>query len=182
MIYYTSDLHFGHGNILKYDFRPFTNIDVMNEAIISNWNSTVTNEDTIYVLGDISWYNLEKTTELVKQLKGNKILIKGNHDIFTKDQYYRMGFNAVYDYKEIKDNGRDVILCHYPIPCFNKRFYGAFMLYGHVHNSSEWNYMKDIKRSFEELDTKCNMYNVGTMIWNYYPVTLDEIIKSGDKK
>ena len=74
---------------------------------------------------------------------------------------------------------RTVILCHYPIPCFKNHFYGSFHLYGHVHNSFEWNMMEHDKYLMEELyTTPCQMFNVGAMMpWmDYTPRTLDEII------
>lgn len=88
-------------------------------------------------------------------------------------------FVKVTEYLEVKDNGRTVILCHYPIPCFKNHFYGSFHLYGHVHNSFEWNMMEHDKYLMEELYTKpCQMFNVGVMMpWmDYTPRTLDEII------
>lgn len=79
-IFFTSDLHFGHKNILRFDNRPFTSIEEMDEAIIRNWNTKVSDDDLVYVLGDISWHNDETTARIFNSLKGHKILIKGNHD------------------------------------------------------------------------------------------------------
>ena len=180
-IFYTADLHFGHKAIMRYDNRPFSSPQEMDQNIIKNWNAKVSDKDTVYILGDISWYPTRKTIDIFKQLKGHKILVKGNHDAFSSGAYKEMGFERVVDYLEINDNHRHVCLCHYPIPCFNRRFYGAYMLYGHVHNSFEWNYMKSLKHDFEAIDTKCNMFNVGIMVWNYEPVTLDEIIKAEEE-
>lgn len=87
----------------------------------------------------------------------------------------------VIPYKEIKENGKKIVLCHYPIPCFNGHFRGDYHLYGHVHVSFEANMMEHIKYEMEELYLKpCNMYNVGCMMpWmNYAPQTLDEIINN----
>lgn len=176
--FYISDLHFGHKNILKYDNRPFLTVEEMDNTLINNWNSVVTSNDTVYILGDISWYDYKTTVEIMNKLKGNKILIKGNHD--RLNQELRDCFQGVYDYKEIKDSGKELILCHYPIPCFNKHFYGAIHLYGHVHNSFEANMVEHFKKEMIELyDKECNMFNVGCMIeyMNYTPRTLDEILR-----
>ena len=178
MIYFTSDLHFGHKNVIRFDNRPFTTIEEMDEELIKRWNNKVKDDDTVYILGDISWYNDEKTCEILGRLKGQKRLIKGNHDKISAN--LRKHFYSIDDYKEIKVDGIDVVLCHYPITFFNKHHYGAYMLYGHVHNSHEWNFVESVKRQLEELDIKCHMFNVGVMCWNYEPVSLDEIIKYKD--
>ena len=69
MNYFISDLHLGHKNVLKFDNRPFINIEEHDKTIIDNWNSKVNDKDDVYVLGDISWHNATKTIEIFKQLK-----------------------------------------------------------------------------------------------------------------
>lgn len=63
-VFFTSDLHFGHKNIIRFDNRPFFSVEEMDKTLIENWNRKVSADDTVYVLGDISWYNDEKTTEI----------------------------------------------------------------------------------------------------------------------
>lgn len=175
--FYIADTHFGHANVMKYDNRPWFTVYDMDNALIKNWNSVVTNEDTVYILGDISWYKTNETIKILDQLNGKKVLIKGNHDRY--DQELAKRFIKIADYLEIKDNGRDIVLCHYPIPCFKNHFYGWYHLYGHVHNSFEARMMEHCEREMTELYVKqCNMCNVGCMMpWmNYTPRTLDEII------
>lgn len=82
--FYISDLHLGHKNILAFDNRPFFNLKEMTETIISNWNSVVGKNDSIYVLGDMFWNNSEIPIVLPK-LNGTKYLIKGNHDLVNKE-------------------------------------------------------------------------------------------------
>ena len=77
-IYVTSDTHFNHKNIIEYCNRPYSSVEEMNKAIIDNWNSVVKDEDTVYVLGDFCLGGKEAIKELCSQLKGHKILIKGN--------------------------------------------------------------------------------------------------------
>ena len=169
MIFYTSDLHFGHKKVIEYDARPFADIVEMDEELIRRWNEKVSEEDTVYVLGDISWYKANKTWEIFKRLKGNIVLIRGNHD---SDKMIE-GFKEVYDYKEIEDGDIRVVLCHYPIMFYNGRHRGHVMLHGHVHNSVENEITKEFRDRIEE---KCKIFNVGCMLWNYEPVTLEEIL------
>lgn len=82
--FYISDLHLGHKNILAFDNRPFFNLKEMTETIISNWNSVVGKNDSVYVLGDMFWNNSEIPIVLPK-LNGTKYLIKGNHDLVNKE-------------------------------------------------------------------------------------------------
>lgn len=79
MNYFISDLHLGHKNCLKFDNRPFNTIEEQNDFIIKNWNKTITNLDDVYILGDISWYDANKTIDIFSRLNGRLHLIKGNH-------------------------------------------------------------------------------------------------------
>ena len=81
MNYYISDMHLFHENSIKFDNRPFEHIDDMHEAMRTKWNNKITNGDTVYILGDISFRGKnENLIAYIATLKGRKILIKGNHD------------------------------------------------------------------------------------------------------
>lgn len=181
--YFIADTHFGHKNILSYDARLFKSVEEHDEHLIKCWNDAVSYDDDVYILGDISWHNSTKTNEILDSLNGTKHLIIGNHDKkLLKNREFQNRFQEITSYKELPcDNGKGcLVLCHYPIPCFNGHYYGDFHLYGHVHNGWEWNIMKQVKFQMEELYLKpCNMYNVGVMIpyMNYTPRTLEEIIE-----
>lgn len=180
MDYFISDLHFGHRNILSFDNRPFITVEENDIAIINNWNDVVNIDDDVYILGDLGYYNVMKMVEIINSLNGNKHLIIGNHDKkFLKNKCFRECFVEICDYKEIKlENGFGIVLCHYPIPCYNNHFYGWVHLYGHVHNSFEYNMMKRNQMEMTELyGRECKMYNVGAMIdyMGYTPRTLGEI-------
>lgn len=182
MNYFISDLHFGHKNILSFDNRPFVNVEKHDNYIIEQWNKTVGLDDDVYILGDISWYGSAKTVEIFKQLNGYKHLIKGNHDSkILKNRELQSLFVEICDYKELSlEDGRGVVLCHYPIPCFKNHYYNWIHLYGHVHNSFEENMMQHVKRQMEELyDFPTLMFNVGVMLpyINYTPRTLKEIME-----
>ena len=182
--FYISDLHFGHQNILAFDNRAFKTIQEHDEALISRWNNAVGIEDDVWVLGDISWHGPVRTAEIFRSLNGTKHLVIGNHDYkLLKNQEVRSCFCEIVDYREIMDSNHTVILCHYPIPCYNKHFYGAIHLYGHVHNSFEWNMMQRVQYEMRELYGKpCRMYNIGCMIpyMDYTPRTLQEILDTAE--
>ena len=176
--FYISDWHYGHKNVLGFDNRPFTNIEQMNEELIRRWNSVVSAGDLVYILGDMFWCTPKIAAPIMEQLNGQKILVKGNHDRWHDSKFDKL-FVKIDEYMEIEDDGRNVVLCHYPIPCFKNHFYGWIHLYGHVHNSFEWNMMEHQRFLMEELyDRQCNMINVGSMMpWiDYTPRTLNEII------
>ena len=178
--FYISDLHFDHKNVISYDNRPFYNIEEMNKTLIDNWNSVVTKNDYVYILGDMFWNN-NNAENILSQLNGQKYLIRGNHDRLNSSM--EKYFVWVKDYAEIKDNGRTVVLCHFPMPCFKNQCYGDFHLYGHVHNGFEWHMIEHFKQEIIDLYEKpCNMFNVGCMIsyMNYTPRTLDEIVYANE--
>lgn len=143
MFYFTSDLHFGHNNIIKYCNRPFNDAIEMDAALIKNWNKVITPDDVVWVLGDVSLSSKKDyVSEMVGGLKGHKKLVLGNHDRLKVAQYYAMGFEFVSPYPVIlKDY---FILSHAPmfvngnIPFFN--------IYGHVHDLEA--YITQTERSF----------------------------------
>ena len=179
--FYISDLHFGHKNIIRYDNRPFKTIEEMDNTLITNWNKAVSKEDCVWILGDISWYDDEKTSEIFRQLNGTKILVKGNHDNIKRYSDLAKCFTNVQDYAEYYlDKKNKVIMSHYPILFWNGQFRDAVHLYGHVHNSHQWNICENWLEELRQLqDIPMRMYNVGCMMpWmGYTPRTLDEIIE-----
>ena len=143
MRYFTSDLHFGHRNIIDYAKRPFSSTHEMDEHYIRMWNNKVrSNKDIVYVLGDFSMLGREKTREILKRLNGRKILIIGNHDDQTPRKHFEDGWYDVYQYKYIELGGYKVLLTHKPPEewSFIRKVYNIFskitkdiVLCGHVH-------------------------------------------------
>lgn len=170
MIYYISDTHFGHEKIINMCNRPYNNIKDMNEDIIKRWNNKVKPEDDIYFLGDFAYKisNIDAIS-ILKRLNGKKHFIKGNHDkeSFLNTITENKLVEEVNYYQEINDNGRRVILFHYPIEDWNGQYHGSYHLFGHIHNNKN-NYYRIIK----------NRFNVSIETVNYEPQTLDEIIKN----
>ena len=130
-IWFTSDTHFNHTQIIKFCNRPFKNINVMNEIIIKNWNSTIKKDDIVYHLGDFALGNKNKIKDFVQKLNGKKYLIKGNHDVFDNQFYRTIGFIEVYDHPIIIHDF--IVLSHKPQPFIMNQMYHN--IYGHIHNS-----------------------------------------------
>ena len=188
MNYYISDLHIGHANVIRFDRRPFANTNEMHRAIVDNWNSRVKTDDTVYILGDFIWAKENEWIYYVEPLAGMKVLIRGNHDPREFSAATKRLFQDITNLKEIKDNSRHVVMCHYPIPFFRAGFAPtSFMLYGHVHQTKEYEYIKELRKTVMANSTgygtpSGNFINVGAMMpyMNYTPRTLDEII-AGDE-
>lgn len=131
----------------------------------------------------MSWYNVTKTVEILKELQGAKHLIIGNHDkSFLKNGLFRSCFESIDNYKEIEgDDGHGIVLCHYPIPTYKNHYYGWRHFYGHVHSSFEWNMIEHFQHDMVNLyDKKSNMFNVGCMMPYMYwaPQTAADIEKN----
>ena len=184
---FIGDLHFGHKNILAYDNRPFNTIEEHDEALIKNWNGKVGDEDHVYILGDFSFYNANKSCEILDQLKGHKHLIVGNHDNRNyKSEKFRSYFESIDEYKKLyleSEPGEKpirIILCHYPIMSYDNMFRDEYYhLYAHVHCSYYYNMALTIQRQFKELCGKTpKSYNVGAMVpyMKYTPRSLEEIV------
>lgn len=174
MIYFTSDTHFYHRNIINLNNRPFKDCDHMNRVLIRNWNSYVTDRDEIYILGD--FVHKGRTIEInkiLKMLNGKKYLIKGNHDNFINDEEFdQTAFEWIKDYYVLNYKKQKFILFHYPILEWDGYFGDAIHLYGHVHNSSK---NQDQRKRLEVLGDRA--FNVGVDVNNYFPVSIESILK-----
>lgn len=165
-IWFTSDTHFGHTNIIKYSKRPFQDTKDMDDQLIALWNSKVTDKDTVYHLGDFGLYSKrEDIIRVRKQLKGEIHLIKGNHD--PKKGWFKDLFSSHQEYLEIGYNSIKIVLCHYPIYSWNNMRHGSIHLHGHSHgNLTNYGYRID----------------VGVDCWNYQPVSIEEILTLASKR
>ena len=79
-VYFTGDLHFGHFNAIKYDCRPWPDVETMAAGMIERWNARVTDDDLVYILGDVCYRSKYPAWHYLEQMRGHKILIVGNHD------------------------------------------------------------------------------------------------------
>ena len=170
--YYTSDLHLGHANIIKLCNRPFSNIEEMDEALISNWNARVHRDDHVYIIGDLAFRNVQPIVNYLDRLKGKKHLIVGNHDAKWMKQV-RMSdyFESVDTLLEAIDKNRKTVMCHYPMMSWPGK--GSYLIHGHVHGNKHMNYWPLLK-------TYDLALNASVEINDYQPVTLEELIKNND--
>lgn len=140
-LFFTSDTHFGHNNILRFGHRPFDNIDDHDNALIQNWNNTVRPNDTVFHLGDFAFGNSKDIQSYVEQLNGHIILIKGNHDDKNiQGAGITKLFEDVLYQARILVDGRTVYLNHFPFLCFAHGDVDLYKgnydinLFGHVHS------------------------------------------------
>lgn len=137
-IWFVSDSHFGHANVIKFCNRPFENVEQMNEALIKAWNDVVDKDDDVYHLGDVSLTNSKNTLNILKRLNGNKYLITGNHEkSVLSNELTRKQFIWIKDKHEFYVGSQMIVLCHYGMRVWNKSHHGAIHLYGHSHDSME---------------------------------------------
>lgn len=192
MIWFTSDIHFGHQNILEYTDRPFVNINEHDEAIIDRYNNKVQQGDVCYFLGDIFFgCSTEKARDYLSRMRGTKILIKGNHDKNKDVWYYQVGFDVVLEQAQIRLGQKIVHLSHYPFeaPWYKKIYYwiksrkyrnfkskkyrnipddGKWLLCGHVHTS-------------RKIIAKRTLH-IGLDAWDCYPISATEVLQTIDKE
>ena len=177
--FFIADPHFGHKNALRFDNRPFRTIEAHDEELIRRWNGAVSEDDEVWILGDLSWMPPQPSVAVLDRLNGTKYLVTGNHDKNNcKNRAFTERFAEITPYKEIHlYKGMGVILCHYPLPFYNHHYSGWYHLYGHVHTSMEWQMTERIREEFDRIGKKCNMINIGCMLpyMDYTPRTLEEI-------
>jgi calcineurin-like phosphoesterase family protein len=177
MIFFSSDHHFGHTNVIKYCNRPYSNVDDMNQDLVRRWNAVVSPADTVFYLGDFS-LGRNAVEEFTPQLNGRKILVSGNHDwthpVHKKnskhiEKYLAWGWAEVHLQLELNLDGLGFVrMCHLPHTAHDQRYAnfrpkndGTLLLHGHVHNV--W------KRIGKEV-------NMGVDVWDFKPVSLPELV------
>jgi calcineurin-like phosphoesterase family protein len=188
MIWFTSDLHFGHANVIRYGKRPFANPEEMDAEIVKRWNDLVSLGDEVWVLGDVSFHKPIVTYGLLHQLHGKKHLVRGNHDRHMKQQVLDC-FSSVQDYKELKVElsppfdvtNRDgtpgkqrIVLSHYPLASWNAMHHGSWHLHGHSHG----NY----RPGRPDALNNGRILDVGVDVHNFNPICLEDVATLMTKK
>jgi calcineurin-like phosphoesterase family protein len=175
-LFFTSDIHFGHANIIKYCNRPFADADEMDQEIILRWNETVAPEDHVIILGDLAMGKIADSLPLVSMLNGEKDLLPGNHDrcwigLGRKSnawvqRYKDVGLHLIGPSEFILPNGERIELDHFPYegdsndefdryPHFRPQDRGNILFHGHIHDGWKVN---------------GRQVNVGMDVWDFRPV------------
>jgi calcineurin-like phosphoesterase family protein len=159
-IWFVSDTHFGHANIIKYCNRPFASVEEMNETMIENWNKVVKPGDRVFHLGDFGFGSAPEMAAIFNRLRGQKHLIEGNHDDESLDKSLRWVW--IKDTYNLKAGEHSYFLAHYAHRVWNKSFHGARHLFGHTHGMIKpWGWSCD----------------AGVDCWDYSPVHIDTVEK-----
>lgn len=180
--WFTADLHLGHRNIIGYCNRPFADAADMNRALIANWNETVGDGDTVWILGDFALGTIDQTLPMASELNGHKILVAGNHDRCWHghkrradgwtERYLDAGFDEIIQGQATValPGGTTATVCHFPYRGDSHeqdRFVehrpadtGSWLIHGHVHDT--WR-------------QSARMINVGVDVNDYRPVAADAI-------
>ncbi len=181
--WFTSDLHFGHQNIISYCNRPYDSVPEMNDGLVDNWNAVVGTDDLIFVLGDVAMGRLDDSLRHVKRLNGRKYLVLGNHDrpwmgnkkaASHRRQYLDAGFLDMFDRAWLTLGNVTVGMCHFPSSGDSQdqdRYTqwrpsvpgGRWLLHGHVHDT--WKLRPDHRE-----------INVGCDVWDYRPVSAAQLL------
>lgn len=186
--FFTSDLHFGHANVLNFCNRPWNTIEAMDAGLIKNWNSVVPSYGIVYVLGDLG-FNFKHLKPIIDQLHGTLIMIRGNHDP-SVNALYNLGFTSVTYGATIYIANQQVELSHCPargeyredttkMHGPNENWHGerrhqkfskviaqdTILLHGHIHSPNKGQSTKIEGRQ----------YDVGVDANNYKPVSLGQI-------
>jgi len=194
-VYFTSDLHLGHANIIKYCNRPFLcekdyeewlkigkkwhqgdyseasyrispeSVKIMDDYLIEQINKTIPKDGILWHLGDFTFGDPRPYLERINCRVRNII---GNHDKRSNQRY----FDQAYDLYELYDNKDLFVLCHYSMVSWNKSHRGSYMVYGHNHSLME-GYLNNLWPERRSMDIGVD--NAKLILNEYRPFSLQEI-------
>lgn len=160
-IFIIADTHFGDKNIIKYEKRPFTNVQEMDHQLIYNWNKAVSPQDIVFHLGDVGSYEFNDLKNIIHKLNGKKILIMGNHDMHLSiKQWMECGFDEVYNYPIIYNEF--IVMQHIPPQYINSET-PFYYIYGHVHGTEMYPTVSK------------NSACISVERWDYAPVNMEDL-------
>ena len=172
-VFFTSDTHFGHSNIIKYCQRPFNSAEHMDEVLISNWNEVVSPQDIVFHLGDFCFGSDKEWIKILQRLNGTKYLILGNHDLkkIVNSNQIKDYFADINMQMRVVVDKQKMLLNHYPFLCFEGGYQNVWQLFGHVHSSKHSTGL-DKERLVHLFPTQ---YDVGVDNNNYRPVSFSQV-------
>jgi calcineurin-like phosphoesterase family protein len=136
--WFSADWHLHHANVIKYDGRPFTSVEQMNEAILSNWEKVVHKGDEFFYLGDFCLGSTHKAEELLYRMSlhgADMFFIRGNHDKKDMVALYKKYGTYLGEQMKVKIYDQEIVLNHYQMVVWDKSHHGSWHLHGHSHHS-----------------------------------------------
>ncbi len=142
-VFFVSDTHWGHANVINYSRRPFHNVENMDATLIRNWNRVIGPDDVVFHLGDFAFLGAPEMVKLLDQLQGKIHLVMGNHDkVIRHNKDLQRRFASVQDVLEVKVKDEDadagwqpIFLSHYAHMTWPRSHHGSWQLFGHSHGS-----------------------------------------------
>ena len=179
-VFFTSDFHLFHNNVLKFDNRPFTDVNEMHVVLEGGWNEVVKPNDIVIYLGDLSFARREdkpSVEAMLNRLNGTIHFVMGNHDKF-EDIKKMTRFQSVQDYLEVRVkhvldyNEVETLFCcmHYPIYSWNKSHHGSYHVHGHCHGNLHHGEDANYYWNRRAIDAGC-------MLHDYKPISYTQVIE-----
>lgn len=171
-VWFTSDTHFGHENIIRFCNRPFKNAEEMNSELIRRWRETVPEDGIVFHLGDFAHGSSRLWNDILCTLTGRKYLILGNHDMKSIRQGFMSRFELVTQQMTIRVGGQAIVLNHNPFLCYGGSYRDVWQLFGHVHSGPASNTGLDHPRLKMLFPLQ---YDVGVDNNSFRPVSFAEV-------
>lgn len=176
-VFFTSDTHFNHKNIIEYCKRPFKDVEEMNNTLLNNWNEVVPKDGIVFHCGDFALGGASAWKTITPQLNGKIHLILGNHDGKNFREGYREYFESVQEQLTVTIGNKLIYLTHFPLLCYHGAWgteANCWNIHGHVHvcKNKEANSGKDFERMKYTFSTQ---YDVGVDLNDYAPISFEEL-------
>ncbi len=162
MYFFTADEHYFHKNIIKYTDRPFSSVQEMNKILIKNHNELVTIDDTTIHAGDFALVNnTEEAVNIINQLNGKHIFLKGSHDRWMKN---KKNYHEIF---EKRIDGKLIVICHYAMRTWAASHWNSWHLFGHSHGT---------------LVPEGKSWDIGVDNNNFYPLSFEQVKEIMEKR
>ena len=171
-IWFTSDTHFFHHQVVEKCQRPFGSVEEMNEELIRRWTAVVHSDGIVFHLGDFCFGKSENWHQILDRLKGRIYLVLGNHDAGHISEDVAARFEGVAFQMRLNVNGQKIYLNHFPYLAYSGDTHGTWQLFGHLHSTPHSPGMIDAQRLAM---LQPNQYDVGVDNNNFAPVSYQQI-------